>query len=124
MYKALVVVIVAMVEEEGVEGNLVTDEGGHGWVHQADLQLQHRLLVLHLGLAVLVQDQDFLLLILIQVRSFSSFYSRLSYILIVLPVYFHFWVLMLLHLPQRQLHHLGCDGGGVVPGPRAGQQPP
>ena len=70
MYKALVVVIVAMVEEEGVEGNLVTDEGGHGWVHQADLQLQHRLLVLHLGLAVLVQEQDFLLLlILIQVRS-------------------------------------------------------
>ena len=92
MYKALVVVIVSMVEEEGVDGNLVSDEGGQGWVHHADLQvqLQHRLHVLHLGLAVLVQDQDLLLHIQIQVRSFSLFYFRLSYILIVLPVYFRF----------------------------------
>ena len=117
MYKALVVVIVSMVEEEGVDGNLVSDEGGQGWVHHADLQvqLQHRLHVLHLGLAVLVQDQDLLLqlqggsqhrlhlgLALLvqdqdlllqlqnQVRSFSLIYFRLSYILIVLPVYFRF----------------------------------
>ena len=96
MYKALVVVIVAMVEEEGVEGNLVSDEGGQGWVHQADLQVQlqggsqHRLHVLHLGLAVLVQDQDLLLQIQIQVRSFSLGYFRFSYIWIVLPGYFCF----------------------------------